>query len=304
MSPHLRASGWMLLGVGSFVLMGLLAKSLGQRLHPLEVAFARALFGLATVLPLALREGLGLWRTPHWRLHLARGLLGTIAMASAFYAVARLPLAEATAYGYTRPLFLVWLAALLLRERPGPMRLLATVVGFLGVLLMLRPTAAGIQPGAAVALLGAACAAGVGVLLRRIAQRDRPAVMLAWLGTLSTLLLAGPALWVWRTPTPAELGLMGLMGLAGTLTQLAFLRAYRLAEASALAPLDYLRLPLAALAGWLIFGEWPHATAWGGAAVVVAANLALLLREHAAGGERLPAEPCGNPPPWRSPRAR
>ncbi len=282
MRAPLRAAGWMLLAAGSFVAMGVLAKTLGQRLHPLEVAFARAVFGLLTVAPLVLREGPRLWVTPHWRLHLWRGLLGTTAMASAFYAVARLPLAEATAYGYTRPLFLVVLAAWFLGERLGPTRLAATLAGFAGVLVMLRPTVSGLAPGAAVALFGAACAAGVGVLLRRIAQRDRPAVMLAWLGALGTLLLAGPAALVWRAPTAAELALMGAMGLAGTLTQIAFLRAYRLAEASALAPLDYVRLPLAVAVGWALFGEWPDAAALLGALVVVGAGLLLVVRENAA----------------------
>ena len=280
MSAHPRAAAWMLLAVAGFVGMGTTARLLSATLHPLEVAFFRAAFGLFVVLPVALREGAGLWVTPTWRLQLLRGVFGTMAMASAFYAVARLPLAEATAYGYTRPLFVVVLAVVLLGEPLLARRVGATVVGFAGVLVMLRPGPGGLQPAALVALFGAFCAAVVSILLRRLAQLVRPVVVLAWLGLVGTLLTAPAATAVWRTPDARELALAVLMGSFGTLVQLALMRAYRLAEAGALAPLDYLRLPAAATVGFLLFGEVPDPRAVAGAALVVAATVWLTVRER------------------------
>lgn len=280
MSSYTRAVGWMLLSVTCFVGMGTTAKLLSATLHPFEVAFFRASFGLLVVLPAFAREGVHLWITPTWRLQFLRGLFGTLAMGSAFYAVAHLPLAEATAYGYTRPLFVVLLAAVLLGEALLARRILATVVGFLGVLIMLRPTPAGLQPAALVALFGAFCAAMVSVLLRRLVQSARPVVVLAWLGLVGTLLTAPAAAWVWRTPDVRELGLVVLMGTFGTLVQIGLMRAYRLAEAGALVPLDYLRLPVAALVGFVLFGELPDPWAVAGAVLVVASTALLATRER------------------------
>jgi len=279
-SAYPRAAAWMLLSVSCFVAMGTTAKLLSATLHPFEVAFFRAAFGLVVVLPVALREGLGLWITPTWRLQLLRGLFGTMAMASAFYAVARLPLAEATAYGYTRPLFVVMLAVPLLGEPLLPRRLVATLVGFVGVLVMLRPGTVGLQPATLVALFGAFCAAMVSILLRHLAQLVRPMVVLAWLGLVGTVLTAPAASLVWRAPDVRELVLIVLMGSFGTLVQLALMRAYRLAEAGALAPLDYLRLPVAALVGFVLFGEVLDPWAVTGAALVVASTLVLARRER------------------------
>lgn len=287
-----RAGLWIVLASGLFVCMGLTAKLLGQRLDSLQVSFARALFGLLVLTPLIVREGSGLFATPRWKLHVARGALGTLAMMSGFYAVTHLPLAEATALGFTRPLFMVLLAALVLGEMVRARRWSATAIGFLGVLIMLRPGAGVIEFAALVALFGALCAATVGILIKQLVESERPAVVLAWLGLVGTVLTGLPAAFVWQWPTLSEIGLMLVMGTLGTVSQLCLMRGYRLADASFLAPFDYARLPFAAALGFLFFGELPDRFAVLGAAIIAASTLYIAHREA-----RLASQPAAAGPP-------
>lgn len=294
-----RAGLWLVLASGLFVCMGLTAKILGQRLDSLQVSFARALFGFLLLAPLVLRDGVRLFATPRWKMHVLRGVFGTMGMMSGFYAVTHLPLAEATALGFTRPLFMVVLAALVLHETVRARRWSATAIGFVGVLVMLRPGSGVVQFAALVALFGALCAATVGILIKRLVESERPAVVLAWLGLVGTILAGVPAALVWQWPTLPEIGLMIVMGTVGTLSQLCLMRGYRLADASFLAPFDYARLPFAAAFGFLFFGEVPDRLAALGAAIIAASTLYIGLREaRLARADRVPA---GAPPPGTAP---
>lgn len=272
-----RAGLWMTLAALLFVTMGVVTKTLGARLPAVEIAFFRASLGFLLLLPLYRRAGLHLLTTPNKPLLLLRALLGSAAMLAGFYAVVHLPLAEATALGFTKPLFLVVLAGIVLGERVTRIRTAALIAGFVGVLVMLRPGSEAFAPAAFVALLGALCAAAVGVLVRRLVALEPPHVLLFWLGLVSAPLTLALALPVWVAPAGAEWAGLLLVGALGTLSQLALMRAYRLAEASALAPFDYLRLPFAALYGWWLFGEWPDAAALSGAGLIVLATLVLAL---------------------------
>lgn len=278
-----RAGLWVVLASGLFVSMGLIAKILGQRLDSLQVSFARALFGFLLLLPLILRERAALFATPRWKMHVLRGIFGTLGMICGFYAVTHLPLAEATALGFTRPLFMVVLAALVLHEAVRARRWTATVIGFLGVLVMLRPGAGVVQFAALVALFGALCAATVGILIKQLVESERPAVVLAWLGLVGTIVTGIPAAFVWQWPTLTEIALMIVMGTVGTLSQLCLMRGYRLADASFLAPFDYARLPFAAAFGFLFFSEVPDLWALLGAAIIASSTLYIAYREARLG---------------------
>ena len=138
LSPALRGALWMLLGGLLFSVMGVLVKFLGKRLDSFQIAFFRAAFGFACILPFALAAGARNLRTRRLPAHLLRGLLGMISMFGGYYSVVHLPLADATALGFTKPLFVIILAVLILREKVRIRRWTATVVGFIGVVIMLR----------------------------------------------------------------------------------------------------------------------------------------------------------------------
>ena len=278
---NLRGAGCILVSCVLFTAMAALAKLLGERLPTVEVAFARAFFGLALVLPFAFRAGIGTWRTHRPFLHITRGALGTAGLTCAFYAVNHLPLAEATALSFTKPLFQVLLAALVLRELINRERWLATAIGLCGVLIMLRPSVNfGLGGGAvAVGLAGALCGALVSVTLRQMVQVERELTILLYLGIVGSLLTGVPASFVWVWPSGVEFLLMLAMGVVGMISQLFLMRGFRLGEASAMAPFDYARLPISAFWGFLLFAETPSPLSLAGATIIAASSVWLARRE-------------------------
>ncbi|MDX1654665.1 MAG: DMT family transporter [Candidatus Competibacteraceae bacterium] len=276
--PMVRGALWMILAGLLFSIMGVLVKLLGHRLESAQVAFFRAGFGFLAVLPFALRAGSAVLRPRRPWLHLLRGTIGAGGMMCGFYSLTHLPLAEATTYGFTKPLFLVLLAALFLGERVRTRRLSATLVGFVGVVVMMGPGMTA-EPAALVALTGAALVAGVVVTVKLLLRSDRPITVMFWFGILSTTFTLLPAVWVWTPPTSDELLLLVLTGALGASAQGATIRAYLAAEATALAPFGYLQLLFATLLGYLVFSELPGLRTWLGAAIIILATGYIAHRE-------------------------
>jgi drug/metabolite transporter (DMT)-like permease len=277
---NVRGALWLTLACVFIATMGALVKTLGAQLNSFELAFFRAAFGLASVSPFAFRAGWGVLRTHRLRLHLARGTAGSVAMMCMFFALTHLTLADATAITFTTPLFLTVLAALVLHETVRRRRWTATAIGFVGVLIMLRPGEGVLEAAALVALLGASCIAGVRLLIKQLSKTEAPLTMIVYLGLISTVVSAVPAILVWRTPTWPELGLLLLLGAVSNLSQVCMIRGYRIGEASALAPFEYARLPLAALYGYLLFAELPDLYTLLGATIIVASTFYIARREH------------------------
>lgn len=280
---------WHILAGFLFSLMAVLAKLLGDRLPSAEIAFARTFLGFLLLTPLLHRAGRSAWRTERLWLHVTRGTVGTLALLCSFYAITNMPLAEATSLSFTKPLFQVLLAALILRETVRAPRWGATILGFVGVLVMLRPSAGTIQLAGLVALLGAACVAVVGIALRELAQGERHLTILAYLGLIGTIVTGIPAAFVFVVPTTLELGVMVAMAVIGIAGQACLIRGYAVGEASALAVYDYARLPFAALFGYLLFAERPDLAALLGALLIALSTLYIArydTRHAVAAGDR------------------
>ena len=159
----------------------------------------------------------------------------------------------------------------------------ATVAGFLGVVVMLRPGAAEFDPAMLVALMQALAIAAAVTLVKRMPMSESNLTVLLYFAVISTLGTLGPALWVWRTPTWEEAGLAALMGLLGVGSQAAIVKGYRTGEASAAAPFDYSRLLFATLFGFVLFSEVPDAWTIMGAGIVVASTVYIARREARIG---------------------
>ncbi len=274
-----RGAIWIILAGLCFACMGATVKVLGARLDPFQIAFFRCFLGLLFLLPFLLRSGglLQALRTRRPGRHIVRVVLGVIAMFCGFYAVTHMPLADVTTLGFTQPLFMIPLAALVLGEQMRRARWLATLAGFAGVLLMIGPGGGeGIYGLAAVAARsGAFIAACVKLLIKQLAVSERPITILAYFGVVSTLLSAVPALVVWRTPSLVELVLLSLVGGLGVIAQAFTIRALGSGEASAVMPFDYVRLLFATAFGFALFGDLPGLWTLAGAAVIVASTLFL-----------------------------
>lgn len=287
-SPNVVGAGWILLAAIAFTAMTTLVKVLGPGYSATLQTFYRQLTGLLVLLPLIVHHGRAAFATSRFGTMLLRSALMVVGNILTFESFRLLPLADANALSFTRVLWVVPIAALLLRERAGAIRLIASALGFVGVLVMLHPHGGVASWAHAAALGGALGLAFANVTAKSLADDHSTLVLLVWSAALGVVVALPPALPVWRWPSLPDLGLLAAMGLCSIAMQACYLRALRIADAAAVMPVDYVRLVLAAAIGYLMFGEIPGASAIAGAAIVVIATSAIVLSEHWA-GQRLKA---------------
>ncbi|MFC7302396.1 DMT family transporter [Cognatiluteimonas weifangensis] len=278
-----RAVVLMLLCVAVFSLMDAGLKTLSTRYPPFQVAALRGASSLPWLLAWALwSTGLAPLLRVRWSLHLLRGALGITMMAAFVYALRTLPLSTAYSIFFVAPLLITALSVPFLGERVGPRRWTAIAIGFAGVLVVLRPTGSGMLTGAGLAVLLAALGYAVSAItVRVLARTDSTQAMVVWLMLLMAL---GAGLLAWPQWTPlraADAGLILGIGVAGALGQWAITEAFRLGEASLLAPLEYTALLWGVLLDATVWGVLPDAVTWLGAGIIVASGLYLLRRERA-----------------------
>lgn len=275
----LRAVLWMVLACFIFSILNALIRATSAYLHTFEVAFFRNLFGLVFMLPWLLRVGIGGLETGRLRLYFWRTVIGLASMLTWFAALAMLPFAQAVSLSFAAPLFATMLAGTLLGETVRARRWTATLIGFAGVIIIVRPDMAGISIGAALALVSALLSSVSVIVVKQLSRTESINAVVTYMVLLMTPMSLAPALFVWQWP-PLEVWpfLVG-MGLAGTLGHLCYVRSLQMAEASALMPYDYTRLLFAAVIGWIFFAEVPDLWTWVGAAVIVGAALYIAHRE-------------------------
>jgi drug/metabolite transporter (DMT)-like permease len=258
-----------------------------------EMAFYRFAFGLPPLLVwIALTRNFGAWRTQRPLAHLTRGALGLSTMVCAFAGLTYLPLAESATIGFVAPLFSVMLSALILKEAVGRYRWSAVALGFIGVLIVMRPSGSQLPAaGLAFALAAAFGTAAVTITIRQIGRTEATPTIVLWFTLFS---MAATALFLpfygrgHDGPTWAIL--IGL-GLAGGMGQLFLTSALRFAPVAVVVPFDYTQLIWAVLLGWAIWDTHPPASTWAGAAVIVASGLYTIYREHKLGRDRVRSEP-------------
>jgi drug/metabolite transporter (DMT)-like permease len=258
----------------------------GTGMHPFQIAFLRNVFALAFMLPWLLRHGRVGLRTQRLNMHLWRAAVGLVAMLTWFSAIAYLPLAEAVALNFTVPLFATAGAALFLGEAVRARRWTATAVGFLGVVVILRPGFTEFTPLMTLPVIAAGFMAVSTLLVKSLSRTEAPAAIVTYMNLLLTPLSLLPALFVWRWPTLTELGLGLFIGLCAALAHNAFTRAFVQADASAVMPFDYSRLPFVAVVGYLLFAEVPDGWTWVGAAIIAGAAIYIAQRESRVARER------------------
>jgi drug/metabolite transporter (DMT)-like permease len=271
-----------LLAFALFTAMDTAIKLLGGRYHVIQVMWLNSFFGLLVVLGIAAaRGGIARLRTRRPGLHLLRWAISFSGAALVFYAYVRLPLADVYAVLFTSPLLITALSVPLLGERVGWRRWTAIGVGFLGVVVMLRPGTGAVEPLAALVLLGALAHAINMIIVRRLGQTE-PAETFGVYGNMLSILAAGAALpWLWITPTLPDLALAAFAGSIAGGGFFLLAEAFRHAPAAVVAPFQYSQMPYGIAVGWLMFGTAPDAWMMAGAAIVIASGLYILQREAA-----------------------
>lgn len=290
---HDRGRGFalMMLATVALTLMHALVRHLSAQLHPFEIAFFRNLFGLMVLIPLLLRSGRISLVSHQPRLQILRGVLGVTAMLSWFYALSVVPLAEATTISFTSVIFASIGAGIFLREPMRLRRWIAVCIGFSGVLIMLRPGFQSVDEGMLIALFASVCWGISVVVVKQLSGSDSVVSIVAWMGIMLSLLSLPAALWVWQWPTSTQLGWLVVVGTLATAGHLMATRALQLAEATAVLPLDFIRLVWASVIGYLVFSEFPDFYTWLGGGTIVASASYILYRESGRATGRHPTAP-------------
>ncbi len=281
-TTHLRlAVAYMLLAELFFVLMGTQIHALSGELPNEMVVFFRNLIGLQILLALLWRHGPGSLKTARPGLHLLRGIAGISAMYCSFYAIAHLPLANAMILKATSPLFIPLVAWLWLKEGLRIQILFVVLLGFIGVLLILKPDIhrfAADQRVALIALAGSLFAALAKTSVRRLTGSESPVLIVFYFALIGLVISAPPAWIAWQTPQGIEwLHLLGV-GLFASTGQVLMTRAYSHAPASQISHYSYSSILFASLIGWWLWDEWMDSWAWLGTVLVVLSGTLLIRR--------------------------
>lgn len=267
-----------------------IVRHLGSDMHPTQIAFLRYGFGLVFMLPFLLRVGLHEIRQANFKLHVLRGVLYGCGVLFWFYAMARIPIAEVTALGFTTPVYVTIGAIMLLREKVRGYRVAAVLFGLLGALIILKPGGSAIDSGLVAMLIASPIFALAELIAKILTRRESEPALVGYLSIVVTIMLAGPAFWFWRAPTTEEWVLLILTAALATLGHLCFTHAFKIAEMSAVQPAKFVQLIWAALVGYLVFAELPEPTTWIGSVLIVAAISYMAHREAAARRQLIPGE--------------
>jgi drug/metabolite transporter (DMT)-like permease len=279
-----RGALWMGGVVLSFSLMAVAVRELARTLGSFEILFLRSAVSLVIVLAILPWFGLRALRTKRPGLHLVRNVLHFGGQYAWVYAISMLPLATVFAIEFTMPVWTAVLAMLILGERMNRGRAVMLALGLAGILVILRPGFADISPAALVMLAGAFAYASVMIATKRLAQDDSALAILFYMTVIQVPISLLPALPGWVDPAPADLPWIVAVGASGLVAHYCMTRAFRVADAMVVVPVDFLRLPLIAAVGLVLYGEPIELPTLLGAAVIFAGTYYSIRRESRARG--------------------
>jgi S-adenosylmethionine uptake transporter len=277
-----RGVFWMIMVCAVSNLNDILIKFLGQRLPSIEVAFLRFVFSLLSLVPFVMVQGIAALRTGHPTYQILRSVLLFLGITAWCHGVCSVPLTVVTTLSFTVPLFVLPLAAMFLRERVTWQRWAATIVGFIGILVIANPSSSsGLFSGLPVMTLIAATLAfaALDIINKKIVIQETMLAMLFY-SALGTSIISLPiAAMVWVMPDLIELLLLALLGIGANLILFCILKAFAATEVSALAPFRYVELVFSAIFGLMFFGELPTIQVLMGASIIVPSTLYLVYYE-------------------------
>jgi drug/metabolite transporter (DMT)-like permease len=291
LSGNVRGSLIVLAGSLLSVLMTSLIKHVGQTIPVIEILFIRQILVVVIISPVIVKNLGTVFATRYFRFHVLRSFLSVIAMITGFTAVVHLPLAEVTAISFVRTLFTTILAIFFLKEVVGVRRWSSVIVGFIGVLVIVRPEPENIDAYALLAVASAFFVSCINIVMRKLSQIEKPSTIIVYQSIFVTLAMAGPAIYLWVTPTLDEMFFIVVIGGLMSVMQWTFIQAFRAGEAAAIAPMEYSRLLYAVFIGIVFFAEVPTPWTLGGAGIIVASTLYTLHRNALKKRQKTPDGP-------------
>jgi drug/metabolite transporter (DMT)-like permease len=249
-------------------------------MHPFEKAFFRNLLGMVYFVPWLIREGGAPLRTARLGPHLGRGVLNAASTLFFFAGLPLVNLATVAAIGFTAPLFAIAFASLWLRERVRARRWLVLLAGFAGMLMLVRPDLSGAGRGELLLLAAALTWAFALLIIKRLSKTESSMTITVYMVLFMTPATGIAAAFFWTWPTWPQLAVLAVIAALGNLGQLTLTQALKVADASLVLPLDFLRLIWGTVFGLAAFGEWPTLGTWVGGALIFGSATWLTLRER------------------------
>jgi drug/metabolite transporter (DMT)-like permease len=284
--PLVQAVLWFCGTMAGFAAMAISARQLQTTMSTFEILFFRSLIGVLAVLPFIIRARFADLRMTNAPFHFGRALVQFLAQICWMYGIAYLTLSDLTAIEFSVPVFTAVLAVIFLGERMWRHKWIATLLGFGGVLIILQPEGSAFSVAGFVMLLGSALYSGSGILVKFLTRTETPQGIIFWMNALQLPLGLIPAVFIfdWVTPGIADVPWILAWGLAGLLAHYTMARALTLADITIIFPLDFLRLPLMALLGFLLYAEAISPWTAVGGIVIFAANYYSVREESKRGG--------------------
>jgi S-adenosylmethionine uptake transporter len=290
-----RGAAWLIAALAMSVFNDVIMKYVGSRLSSIEVTCLRFVFSILWLVPFMIWKGRESWRTERLDVHFLRGFMLFAGVALWVYGLKVVPISTATVINFTIPLFTLVLARMFLHEHIGFSRSISTLIGFLGALIVFNPLNVVIQfsplsilfnaeqldfqASSMLILLASILFAGLDVINKKFVMKETMLSMLFYGSLATTLISTIPTILVWQMPTMREFFWLFLLGAGANGILFFLLKAFRCADASALAPFRYIELVFSAGAGYALFSEIPMMSTWIGAAVIIPAALYVLLTE-------------------------
>jgi len=281
-SPR-KAAAWMVGWLTAMLVMAVAGREATRTLHVFQIMEMRSVLGFVLLWPLLHASGgLAAMRTHRLGRHIARNTVHYGAQFGWFLALTMIPLAQVVAIEFTMPIWTALLAVAFLGERLGAARIIAVALGLVGVTVIVRPGLEHVDPGQLIALAAAVGFAVSIILVKSLTATESAVSIIFWMLVVQSVIGIVPALLVWRTPTAQVWPWIGVIALCGTYSHYCMTQALRHADAMMIVPMDFLRVPLTAVAGWLVYDERIDLFTVIGAGLILVANLLNLRRSTPA----------------------
>lgn len=279
-SRHLLAVFWFILSLVIGVLNDIVAKFSAMSLPFAEVAFFRFFFGSLTLLPFIYYHGVSSLRTENILVHFIRGLLLFCSVNLWVMGLSKNPIVIATLFSFTIPLFVLILSKIFLSENVRLDRWLATIAGFVGIIIVVQPYNVNFNPDSLILVLAAAIFAFLDVINKKFVAKDSMLTMLFYSSIFTSLFAVVPTYYSWVTPDLISIFVLIFLGIGSNLILFCILKAFAISDASALAPYRYMELPISAFIGFILFNELPVKSIWYGALIIIPSSLFIVYSEN------------------------
>ena len=271
-----------ILSIVLFSIMNIFIRKAAENLHVFEVVFFRNLLAFIVMLPILKSTGLVAIKMNNTKLFFMRGFFGAIGMLAGFTSLTLIPLTQATAISFSKPIFITIGATIFLGEIIKARRIAAIIIGIIGMLIIVQPGVNSFSFGIMLAIIGVLAHSLNALIVKKLTLTDTPQAIVTWMVIILIPITFIPAIPVWEWPSfETWLYLWGI-AIVGTMEHFSWTKSYSMADITSLEPIGFIKLPIMALLGWMIFSEIPGTWTWVGGLIIFMSTIYISHREAKA----------------------